>query len=105
MEGYLLFRGSMHLFESMLKESFPKNYEYGVCCTRALFPSVFKLPPRSPRSAVLFFMPARKHCQKKLLPCEPVIARDMLHKQAAGAALDELHSESIQTGELTLGRR
>src|SRR5947208_8639392 len=29
----------------------------------------------------------------------------MLHKQAAGAALDELHSESIQAGKLTLGRR
>src|ERR1700694_2142245 len=39
-----------------------------------------------------------------LLPCEPAIARDMLHKEPAGAALDELNAESIQTAKLSFGR-
>jgi hypothetical protein len=39
-----------------------------------------------------------------LLPCEPIIARDMLHKESDGAALDEFNPESIQTGKSGLGR-
>src|SRR2546426_9072283 len=39
-----------------------------------------------------------------LFPCEPVIARDMLHEEPAGAALVELNRESIQTGKSGLGR-
>ena len=39
-----------------------------------------------------------------LLPGEPVIARDVFHQERAGAALDELDAESIQTGKTSLGR-
>jgi hypothetical protein len=41
---------------------------------------------------------------RTLLPCEPIIARDMLHNESAGAALDEFNPESIQTGKSGLGR-
>src|SRR6058998_1178083 len=41
---------------------------------------------------------------KRLLASEPVVARDMLHQEPAGAALDELDPESIQTSKRDLGR-
>src|SRR5258706_12434761 len=42
--------------------------------------------------------------ERALLPCEPVIARDVLHKKPARAAPDELDAESVQTGKRALGR-
>ena len=39
-----------------------------------------------------------------LLPCEPVITRDVLHEEPASAALDELNAESVQAAKQRVGR-
>src|SRR6266566_3605209 len=57
-----------------------------------------------PSQAGLKSCATRKRKAPRLLPGEPVIARDVLHKEPAGAALDELDPESIQTGKLGCGR-
>src|SRR4051794_19202028 len=47
---------------------------------------------------------ATASCSAQSFPREPVVPRDVLHEQAAGAAVDELHSETVETGELGVRR-
>src|SRR5438034_10949568 len=57
--------------------------------------------PAPPAAFRIFHRPDRS---RSLLPCEAVVARDVLHEEPAGAALDKLNAESIQTAKLSFGR-